>query len=121
MVQVHISRPAEADLEHIFAVSLERWGEDGRARYLALVKAAFHAIASDPKGPTTRDRSALLAGTRSLHLRHVPGDHRVRDPVHVIFYRAGRASVEIVRVLHERMDPGDHLPRPSSRRRARRR
>lgn len=109
MFQIRISYPAQADLEHILAVSLERWGADGQARYQDLLAAAFRAIASNPKGPTTRDRKALLAGIRSFHIRHLRRDHGVRDPVHVIYYRVHRASIEIVRVLHERMDPGAHL------------
>ena len=71
MLQLRISYPAQADLEHILAVSLERWGADGQARYQDLLAAAFRAIASNPKGPTTRDRKALLAGIRSFHIRHL--------------------------------------------------
>jgi len=36
----------------------------------------------------------------------------VGDPVHVIFYRAlSPGLIEIVRVLHERMEPGRHIGR----------
>jgi toxin ParE1/3/4 len=35
---------------------------------------------------------------------------RVRGPVHVLYYRVVRPDlVEIVRVLHERMEPSRHI------------
>src|SRR6185503_13125576 len=112
-----ISKPARTDLETILAVSLERWGDDGVARYVTLLDAAFQAIAANPGGPTTRDRNDLLPGIRSFHLRDAR--HRGakgRDPVHIVFYRTAEdASVEIVRVLHERMDPTLHFHMPPRR------
>lgn len=69
--------------------------------------------AADTAGPVTRDRAGLSAGLRSLHLRHARGkdaEVKVRRPVHVLYYRAmGPDMIEIVRVLHERMEPGRHL------------
>lgn len=70
-------------------------------------------IAADPDDPTTRNRNDLLPGIRSLHLRHARRERRagsVRQPVHVIYYRVSEPGVvEIVRVLHERMEPSRHL------------
>jgi len=122
MRRLRISHPARLDLEHVLAISVERWGDVGAARYRALLSAALHAIASAPDGPTTRDRGRVLPGIRSLHVRHVRREHGVREPVHIIYYRArGTALVEVVRVLHERMDPAQHLeaamPRPRRSRR----
>jgi len=78
-------------------------------------------IARDKEGPWVRDRAELLPGLRSLHVRRVRGDHGVKMPVHVVYYRVVRSGlVEIVRVLHERMDPGLHLagePTPAKTRR----
>ena len=40
---------------------------------------------------------------------------KVRRPVHVLYYRVGDEGViEIVRVLHEKMDPSRHLDEPSA-------
>lgn len=70
-------------------------------------------IAAYPKGRGTLDRSELLDGLRSFHIRHSRNEStegQVGDPVHVIFYRPVEpALVEIVRVLHERMEPGRHV------------
>ena len=70
-------------------------------------------VATDPEGPATRSRGEFLRSIRSLHIRHARGndpDGKVRQPVHVIYYRAVAPDmIEIVRVLHERMEPSRHL------------
>jgi len=112
-----ISGPARADLAAILAASLDRWGEQGRARHAALLVAAMRAIARRPDAPTTRARPELLPGTRSFHLKHARRGTAVEAPAHVLFYRQRGEVVEIVRVLHERMEPARHLPTSRSRRR----
>lgn len=61
----------------------------------------------------TRRREDLRPGIRSFHLRHARSTDpagRVRRPVHVLYYRAvAPGLIEIVRVLHERMEPSRHL------------
>jgi len=70
-------------------------------------------IVAEPQGLSTVDRSELFAGIRSLHIRRSRSESReapVGDPAHVIFYRAaGPGLIEIVRVLHERMQPSRHI------------
>lgn len=111
MARFRLSGPARADLAGILATSLERWGEDGRARYAALLAAAMRSIAAAPEAPATRDRAELVPGVRSFHVRQVRGAHGVKTPVHVLYFRVTSSSViEIVRVLHERMEPSLHLP-----------
>jgi len=119
VARFRISDPAREDLGNILATSAERWGEEGRERYAALLVAAMRTIARDPVGPTTRDRAALLPGLRSFHVRHARRRSTVHDPVHVMFYRAAESAIEIVRVLHERMDPASHVAttKPTTKRR----
>jgi toxin ParE1/3/4 len=112
MAGYRLSRLAEDDLLRILSTSEERWGLEARRRYAAIIIAAMRKVATDPKGLTTRDRAELLTGVRSMHLRHtrVHSQERVRHPVHVLYYRMIAPDlVEIVRVLHERMEPGRHL------------
>ncbi len=70
-------------------------------------------VAAAPKGPGTRDRSDLRPGIRSFHLRLARDDvpsGRVKRPVHILYYRVAEAElIEIVRVLHGRMEPSRHL------------
>ena len=59
------------------------------------------------------DRPEVAPGLRSFHIRHSREESReapVAKPVHVIFYRVAEPGmVEIVRVLHERMEPERHI------------
>jgi toxin ParE1/3/4 len=70
-------------------------------------------VAADPEGPATRGRPELQRGIRCIHLRHVQAGEqstKVKRPVHILYYRVIRPGlVEIVRVLHERMEPGRHI------------
>ena len=113
MTNFRLSRLAEVDVIGILAASDRRWGETGRRRYATLLAAGMRKIAAEPEDPTTRRRDELRPGIRSFHLRHARGGDpagRVRRPVHVLYYRAvAPGLIEIVRVLHERMEPSRHL------------
>jgi toxin ParE1/3/4 len=108
-----LSLLAEDDIAGILTISEERWGAEGRRRYAAILSAAMRRIAANPTGPTTRDRAELAVGLRSFHIRNAritDPNVNVRSPVHVLYYRAITTDlVEIVRVLHERMEPSLHF------------
>lgn len=113
MARFRLARPAQIDLANILATSAERWGAEGRQRYAALLAAAMRQVANQPEGPLTKKRPELRSGIRSFHVRytrHSAEDARVRRPVHILYYRVAQEGViEIVRVLHERMEPSRHL------------
>jgi toxin ParE1/3/4 len=113
MARFRLSRPAQADLEHILAASAQRWGIEGRRRYATILAAAMRKVAATPEGPTTRARAELAPGLRSFHIQHARGgdpNAKVRRPVHILYYRViAPELIEIVRVLHERMEPSRHL------------
>jgi toxin ParE1/3/4 len=113
MARFRLSLLARADVAQILAVSVERWGIEGKRRYAAILAAGMRKVAAEPEGPTTRDRVELARGIRSFHLRHARSGKigaQVRGPVHVLYYRVARPGlVEIVRVLHERMEPSGHI------------
>jgi len=114
MARFRLAGPAQADLSNILATSAERWGTEGRRRYAMLLAAAMRIIAADPEGPLTQARKELRPGLRSFHLRHVRGDAhaKVRKPVHVLYYRTIQpGSIEVLRVLHERMEPSRDITR----------
>lgn len=121
MARFRIARPAHADLTSILMASAERWGAEGRRRYAAALVRAMREVARHPAGPLTRSRAELAAGLRSFHIRHAPGPapgSKVKHPVHVLYYRiTPQGVIEVVRVLHERMEPSRHLPanEPTSR------
>ena len=113
MARFRFSLLARADLAQILATSVERWGIEGKRRYAAVFAAGMRKVAAEPEGPTTRDRVELSRGLRSFHLRNACAgmtEAQVRTPVHVLYYRVVRPGlVEIVRVLHERMEPSRHV------------
>lgn len=113
MARYRLSQPAKADIAAILRRSEERHGKEARVRYRACLTAAMRRVAAEPQGPSTVDRAALLPGIRSLHIRHSRDESLeapVAHPVHAILYRViAPGSVEIVRVLHDRMEPSRHL------------
>src|ERR1700682_347095 len=113
MASFRLSVLARADLAQILATSAERWGIEGRRRYAAVLAAGMRQVAAEPHGPTTRDRAELSRGIRSFHLRNVHAggaEAQVKGPVHILYFRVVRPGlVEVVRVLHERMEPSRHL------------
>jgi toxin ParE1/3/4 len=113
MASFRLSRPAQMDVARIFATSAKEWGADAGRRYAATLASAMRQVAADPQGRVTRGRGELLPGVRSFHLRHArvddPGS-RVRRPVHVLYFRPILPElIEIVRVLHERMEPARQI------------
>lgn len=113
MIRFRISARAQRDLDLIVEQSGERWGDVARERYTTLLVEALREIMRAPTGPGTRDRANLVRGVRSLHLRdarEARAASRVNAPVHVIFYRVGIDRIDVVRVLHERMEASRHLP-----------
>ena len=115
MARLRLSLPAQADLAQILETSAERWGVDGRRRYAALLAATLRMIAREPQGVLSRDRPELARGVRSLHMRHARSSlptKIVNAPVHVVYYRVVEVElIEVVRVLHEHMEPSRRIGR----------
>lgn len=63
--------------------------------------------AAQPAGPLIRRYDGIFPGLRGLHTRHAraaSGDPP-RNPVHVVYFRISeKGVVEVMRVLHERVD-----------------
>jgi toxin ParE1/3/4 len=113
MARYRLSGPATADIAEILRSSEDRHGRDARLRYRGLLSAALRRIASDPQGRSTSDRGELLASLRSFHIRHSRNESLeapVAAPVQLIFYRSVETGIiEIVRVLHARMEPSGRI------------
>ena len=115
MARYRLSEPAKADIAAVPRRSEELHGKEARIRYRARLIAAMRRVAIDPQGHSTVDRAELVPGVRRFHVRHGRDESveaPVVTPVHVIFYRVMKSGiVEIVRVLHDRMEPSGHLGR----------
>lgn len=95
-----LTNKALSDLKEIGRYTQNQWGREQRNTYLAMLDACFHQLAANPlKG---KDCNDIRAGYRK---------HPVAS--HVIFYRQkSHDSIEIVRVLHGRMDSETRLSEP---------
>ena len=75
--------------------------------------AALLRMAAAPAGRSTIDRSELFPASVASTSATAGSESReasVAKPVHVIFYRVlQQGIIEIVRVLHQRMDPIRHI------------
>ena len=92
-----LTNKALSDLKAIGIYTQNKWGKSQRDRYLTVLDKAFRTLAKDHlKG---RDCGEIREGYR----KHQVGKH-------IIFYHEMDASlIEIVRILHERMDMEAHL------------
>ncbi|MGV9013354.1 MAG: type II toxin-antitoxin system RelE/ParE family toxin [Flavobacteriales bacterium] len=97
-MKLKVSQAAADDLESIWLYTIEHWSMEQADRYLNLILDGFDLIVSDPK--VGRDLS---------HVRK--GYFAANAASHVIFYRTDKAAgeIEVVRVLHERMDIENRL------------
>jgi toxin ParE1/3/4 len=88
---------ARDDLGGIWDYTAERWDADQADRYIRRLVEAFENLAAG----TARGRSAETVR---------PGYFRLTVATHIVFYRLGDGGrIEVVRILHERMDAGRHL------------
>jgi toxin ParE1/3/4 len=113
--QFRLTGPAKEDARQIVSMSRERWGLEASRRYGDLLFAAVLKVADDPFGRMTKDESALSQDLRSLHTRFasVARGRVVRKPVHILYYRElDGGMVQIVRILHERMNVAQYLSEP---------
>ena len=91
MVNFQLTELAKQDLRSIGRYTQATWGREQRNAYLAKIDAAFQLLAMEPQlGKSCDD---LRAGYRKYPVGK-----------HLIFYRQSANSLEIIRILHERMD-----------------
>lgn len=107
---------AQRDVISMLAWSEERFGASVRARYEQLIETAIRDLATDPERPGSRARPELGPGIRIYHLSFSRERARrqggiIRRPRHLLAFRLlGDTHLEIVRVLHDAMELGQHLP-----------
>jgi toxin ParE1/3/4 len=96
MVNFHLTELAKQDLRSIGRYTQATWGREQRNTYLARLDASFHLLAVEPQlGKSCED---LRAGYRKYPVGR-----------HLIFYRQSLDGVEIIRILHQRMDMEAHF------------
>ena len=103
MAQVRRSPLARADLKEVLAYTHGKWGAEQAGRYATLIDEAVDAIRKAPH--LGRPRFGVRSGILAHHIGRTG-----RKASHLLYYRIDpNGDIEIVRFLHERMDPGLHL------------
>lgn len=96
MLRIQKSPQSETDLENIWLYSFETWDEAQADRYYDALAKGINQLASNPE--IGRSRDDIREGYRSIQINR-----------HIVFYRIEGQAIDVVRVLHERMDPENHL------------
>lgn len=97
MTRYILSPLARIDLSKIWEYTANRWDEDQAEAYLRMIQAAIETAAENP-----------LLSPAIDEVR--PGYRRHRAGAHLILFRHIAGSIDVVRVLHEKMDVTSHLP-----------
>ena len=97
-----LTNRAKADLKSIGRYTSDTWGREQRNRYLAQLDRSFAQLAANPL------KSRDCAGVRPGYRKHGVGQH-------IVFYHSiADDCIEIVRVLHQRMDLESRLTEPGA-------
>ncbi len=112
MTRYRLTYAAQADIVSILAWSHDRFGEEARKRYEALIATAIREAATyrDEVGRTMRPE--LGDGVFSWHLAQSrtrsPGG-KVHRPRHVLIWRIDGDVMVVGRVLHDAMELRRHI------------
>jgi len=87
---------ARRDLSSIWDYTEQNWDAAQAETYLGEIRAALERLADDPV------RGRACNEIREGYRRYAIGSHR-------IFYRAAPDGVDVIRILHQRMDPAAHI------------
>ncbi len=91
MPSYSLSPEAKKDLLTIHAHTQSKWGIQQAQKYIDALEKKCEKVAKSPH--IGRERPEIKPGYRSI-----------TEGKHVIFYRVGDSGIEILRILHGRMD-----------------
>lgn len=96
MISSRLTPAAQRDLSSIWDHTEERWDAGQAEKYVGEIRAAIERIAEDP----ARGRSC--DDIREGYRRYSIGSH-------LLFYVDRGDGVDVIRILHQRMDPTRHV------------
>ena len=104
--RVRLGAAAEVDFANILRWTTENFGARQSRVYRATLVQAIGELADGPNVAGSKARDEIMAGLRTLHVAR-----RGRHGSHFLMYRvASKSTIEIVRILHDRMDLLRHVP-----------
>lgn len=96
MSQYRLTPAAQRDLSSIWDFTAARWDARQAETYIAEIRAAVERVADDPR------RGHACNEIREGYRRYSIGSH-------LVFYVESSVGVDVIRILHQRMDPTRHL------------
>jgi toxin ParE1/3/4 len=104
--RVRLGATAELDFANILKWTTENFGERQSRAYRNTIVQAIGELADGVNVAGSKARDEIMPGLRTLHVaRHG------RRGSHFLMYRVvPKGTIEIVRILHDRMDLERHIP-----------
>lgn len=96
MGRYRLTPAAQRDLSSIWDYSTERWDVGQAETYVLEIRSAIERIADRP------NRGRAVDEIRVGYRRYAIGSH-------LIFFIVSDDGVDVIRILHQRMDPTRHL------------
>ncbi|MHA3685000.1 type II toxin-antitoxin system RelE/ParE family toxin [Leucobacter sp. HY1908] len=96
MNQYCLTPAAQRDLSSIWDFTQERWDASQAEICIFEIREAIERVAANPA------RGRRVDHIRSDYQRYAAGSH-------LIFYIEREAAIDVIRTLHQRMDPTRHL------------
>ncbi len=96
MIKIHIQHKAKEDLKDIWLYTYEQWGVEQADRYFNEIDTNIHKLQHDPYLGVECDY--ILLDYRQYVINQ-----------HIVFYKVLSDKIQIVRILHQRMDFKEHL------------
>ena len=96
MTRYVLSPRARADIEEIWRYTVRHWDVEQAERYTRMIQAEIEQIASAPA------RGRACDAIRADYRKSPAGSH-------MLFYRLTDRGIDVVRILHQRMDFERHL------------
>jgi toxin ParE1/3/4 len=104
--RVRLGAAAEVDFANIIRWTAENFGARQSRVYRDTLVQAIGELADGPNIAGSKARDDILAGLHTIHVAR-----RGRRGSHFLMYRvAPKSTIEIVRILHDRMDLLRHVP-----------
>ena len=112
MSRYRLTKAADRDIEAILRETTGTFGVLQQRRYAEIIRLGIEMVAAEPDRPGSKPRPEFHADIRSFHLDLAAG--RIGGAAHHLYYIShqfadGSEGFILLRILHERMDPGRHV------------
>ena len=104
--RVRLGAAAELDFANIVKWTAENFGARQARVYRDTLLQAIRELANGPDVAGSNARSDIVSGLRILHVAR----HGRRGSHFLMYWTTAERTIEVVRILHERMDFQRHIP-----------